>query len=111
MRTKVLIIEDNQHQFFATKQVLVSRLHLDVSVFEVANSQEMVNRLMMLNPELVIFRPIGGLPWLLEKFRQRRLNRRNSEIMIAVAPDLDTVTMRRLQELTAKDFKRFAQAA
>lgn len=111
MRTKLLIIEDNHYKYFATKQVLVSQLHLDVSVCEIANQQELLTKAQTLNPDWVIFRPHGGMHVLLEKMKQRRVNRRNTEVIIALAPELDLRALRSLQELATKSSRGCAEAA
>lgn len=111
MKTKVLIIEDNYYKYFTTKQVLETQLHMKVDVLNVASSRELAETTQSMNPDMIVFRPNGGVAELLDKMKKRRTNRRNTEIIIAVAPELDDGVARRFQEFVASYPKRVANAA
>ena len=111
MKAKVLIIENDCHKSFAIKQVLEIQLHVKVSVLHISSTRELAARAQILNPDLIIFRPSGGSAGLLNKMKKRRTNRRNTEVVIALAPDLEESVLRRLHEVVGSDSKRVAHAA
>ena len=112
MKTKVLIIEDNFAKYFTTKQILESQLKLEVSTKDIRDSRELVEATAELNPDVVMFRPDGGVAELLQKMKKRRTNRRNTEITLMLAHEFDDEVVRRFQiffENVAKN--RIANAA
>jgi hypothetical protein len=111
MKTKVLIIEDDVCKFFATKQVLESQLKLPVHVVDVRTSKELAEAAVDLDPDLVIFRPVGGIAELLDRMRKRKTNRRNTQITLLVASEFDDESARRLGEFLSKHPKKLANAA
>ncbi|MCC6132624.1 MAG: hypothetical protein IT186_22080 [Acidobacteria bacterium] len=111
MKTKVLIIDDNFYKYFTTKQVLESQLKLDVKAQDVGTSKELVAMAKDFNPDVVMFRPDGGVAELLVRMRKRRTNRRNTEITLVLAQDFDDEAVRRFQDYFEMMAKRVAHAA
>lgn len=111
MKTKVLIIEDNMYKFFTTKQVLETQLNIKVQVEQVDAARDVVGKTCELAPDMIVFRPHGGVVELLEKMKKRRANRRNTEITLLITQDLEDQTARRMQEFVASYPKRIAAAA
>lgn len=97
MKTKVLIIEDNFAKYFTTKQVLEAQLKLTVKALDVETSQELMNATAKINPDMILFRPNGGVAELLQKMKKRRTNRRNTEIVLLLADDFDDAAVRKFQ--------------
>lgn len=87
MKNKILIIEDNYYKYFATKQVLESQLKVGIEVVGATNEDEMNSMINEMMPYLIINRPKGGIADLLTKMKRRKINRRNSEIVLMIAPD------------------------
>ncbi len=110
MKNKVLIIEDNDYKYFTTKQILTSQLKLVVEVQGVHSAKELVEATDGINPNQIIFRPSGGVAELLMKLKRRKINRRNTEILLICAADMDPDVVDRAQEFI-KGFQRVAAAA
>jgi hypothetical protein len=112
MKTKVLIIEDNFSKFFTTKQILEAQLRLEVAVVDVESGRDLVAQTAELNPDVIMFRPNGGVAELMDKLQKRRANRRNTEITLMLAQDFDDEVVRRFQWLVLQHApKRVAAAA
>ena len=111
MKTKVLIIEDNYYKFFTTKQVLETQLNMKVRVVDVACAREVVTQTQTMDPDMIVFRPNGGVADLLDKMKKRRTNRRNTEITLLVTQEFDDDLARKFQEFVASFPKRIAAAA
>jgi len=58
-----------------------------------------------------VFCPNGGVAELLEKMKKRRTNRRNTEITLMLAEDLDDELAKRVKEFVTNYPKRIASAA
>ena len=97
MKTKVLIIEDNYSKYFTTKQVLEAQLKLHIDARDVETSQELINATAEVNPDMILFRPNGGVAELLQKMKKRRTNRRNTEITLLLADEFDDEAVRKFQ--------------
>ena len=97
MKTKVLIIEDNLSKYFTTKQVLEAQLKVDIDARGVETSQELIKATADVNPDMILFRPNGGVAELLQKMKKRRTNRRNTEITLLLADDFDDEAVRKFQ--------------
>ena len=110
MKNKVLIIEDNDYKYFTTKQILTSQLKLTVQVFGVQSAKELVEATADVNPNQIIFRPSGGVAELLMKLKRRKINRRNTEIVLISASEMDPDAVNRAQEFI-EGFQKMASAA
>ncbi len=97
MKTKVLIIEDNFAKYFTTKQVLEAQLKVTVKAVDVETSQELMDETAKINPDMILFRPNGGVAELLLKMKKRGTNRRNTEIILLLADDFDDEAVRKFQ--------------
>jgi hypothetical protein len=97
MKTKVLIIEDNFYKSFTTKQVLESQLKVRVKLVDVHTSSELAQATAEFKPDLIMFRPNGGVADLLVKMKKRRTNRRNTEIQLLVASEFDDEAVKKFQ--------------
>lgn len=97
MKTKVLIIEDNYYKYFTMKQVLESQLKLQVNVVDVTDTGDVLNAAQSVEADVIVFRPNGGVAELLEKLKKRHTNRRNTEITLIVAEELDADVAQQLQ--------------
>jgi len=111
MKTKVLIIEDNAYKTFTTKQVLETQLKLQVNVVDCEGGQDVVRATEGIDPDMIVFCPNGGVAELLEKMKKRRTNRRNTEITLMLAEDLDDELAKRVKEFVTNYPKRIASAA
>lgn len=97
MKTKVLIIEDNFAKYFTTKQVLEAQLKVTVKAAEAETSQELMDATAKIKPDMILFRPNGGVAELLLKMKKRRTNRRNTEIVLLLADEFDDEAVRKFQ--------------
>jgi hypothetical protein len=86
MKNRIIIIEDNYYKYFTTKQVLESKLRMGIEVIGVESQSEAQLKLEELEPHAVIEKPLGGVADLLHTMVKRNVNRRNSEIIIMIAP-------------------------
>ena len=111
MKTQVLIIEDNPYKYFTTKQVLGCQLRLPINSLDVADNHDLCMKALELRPDLILYRPQGGVADLLQQLKKRRTNRRNTEITVILAQDLDEAAVERLQEACSGDAPRMAKAA
>ena len=111
MKTKVVIIEDNFCKYFTTKQVLESQLKIEVSVVDVSMGGDIAEAMAAVGPDVIVFRPNGGVTDLLEKLKKRHINRRNTEITLVLAEEFDADVSRRLQDFAATYSRRVAAAA
>jgi hypothetical protein len=114
MKSRILIIEDNYCKFFAAKQVLESQLKMKVDVADAGSTRELVIKAAAFNPDLIMYRPAGGVAELLAKMKKRRTNRRNSEIVLILAEGLDDTVGRQVADVVDRGVKTsgdFATAA
>lgn len=89
MRNKILIIEDNIHQYFVTKQVLEAQLHLKVTVQGAEDNQELLEQTVEYAPQTIIYRSAGGIIELITKLKKKKANRLNAEVVLLVTPHAD----------------------
>lgn len=89
MKARILIIEDNDCKFFAAKQVLEAQLKMKLGIEKANSTDEVVAKTLDFKPNLIVYRPAGGVAELLEKMKKRHTNRRNSEIVLLYAEYLD----------------------
>ncbi len=101
MKTHIVIIEDNDYKYFTTKAVLESQLKLAVNVVDVTMGGDILEAVETAAPDMIYFRPNGGVAELLEKLKKRHTNRRNTEITLLVATELDDDVARWLADFTA----------
>jgi hypothetical protein len=101
MKKRVLIIEDNDCRSFTTKQVLECTLRLNVKVVGVESGAELVAKAGRFNPDMIIYRPEGGVSALLERMQKRNTNCRNTEITMIVTSELDESVARRIHNFAA----------
>jgi chemotaxis response regulator CheB len=99
MKTKVMIVEDNFYKSFTTKQILESQLKLDVKMVDVSTGQELVQATAEFKPDVIFFRPEGGVADLLMRMKKRHSNRRNTEITLVLAQEFDDEVVRKFQML------------
>ena len=112
MKTKILIIEDNDYKSFTTKQVLEAQLHLSVSKVDAASSCELLDLATTFAPDVVIYCPEGGVLDLLEMMKKRNANRRNTEVRMIVTDELETEACRVVQlKLSALSGTRLTRPA
>jgi hypothetical protein len=114
MKSRILIIEDNYCKFFAAKHVLESQLKMKVDVILARSTQELVTNTTEFNPNVVMYRPAGGVTALLEKMKKRGANRRNSEIVMILADEFDgqlATQVERFVDQLCKGSGSFASAA
>ena len=111
MKKKVLIIEDNYYKFFTTKQVLESQLKLDIQVVGANSGKELAESTADMKPDLIMYRPDGGVAELLVKMKKRRSNRRNTEVVLMVMEDLGDDLAKKVQEFVEQYPKRGTNAA
>lgn len=100
MKTHIIIIEDNDYKYFTTKAVIEAQLKLPVSVVDVTMSGDIVDTIEKVAPDLIVFRPNGGVAELLEKLKKRNTNRRNTEITLLLAEELDADMARYVADFT-----------
>lgn len=88
MKNKVLIIEDDFCRFFSTKQVLETKLKLDIRVIGAKDTDELYEKTLSYQPHTVVIKPKGGVAAILEKFKTKRINKINSEVTFLVAGEV-----------------------
>jgi CheY-like chemotaxis protein len=111
MKNKVLIIEDNDYKYFTTKAILQSQLKLDVQTGNVLSGQELLQATSGFSANQIIFRPQGGVADLLMKLKKRKINRRNTEIVLISASEISDDCMERFQQYLEEEAPAFASAA
>ena len=111
MKNKVIIIEDNDYKYFTTKAVLQSQLKLDVHTQTAESGQELVQATAGFNPNQIIFKPQGGVADLLFKLKKRKINRRNTEIILISASEVGDDHMERFQDYLENEIPALASAA
>ena len=89
MKTKILIIEDSAYKAFATKQLLEATLRMAVRLVDVASTKELARRTVEFAPHQILCCCEGGAAELLQAMKKRQTNRRNTEITLLLAQDLD----------------------
>jgi len=97
MKKRVLIIEDNDCRSFTTRQVIECHLRMSVSVVGAENATELVSKADAFNPDLIIYRPSGGVADLLAQMQKRNANCRNTEVQMIVTGEIDELVARRIQ--------------
>jgi|GEM_PF-5944584 len=97
MKNQILIIEDNYHKFFTTKQVLEIQMKLPVHTVEVDSAFHLMRETEGFNPSLVMYCP-GGIVEVISQLKKRNTNCRNTEVTLIFAEDLDELSARALQE-------------
>ena len=106
MKTRVLIIEDNEYKAFTTKQVLEAQLRLAVTLADVDTVPDLAQASLDFAPTMVLVKPDGGVLDVVERLRRRQANRRNTVIhIITVADALDEDVARRLRAAFAQDHR------
>tara|TARA_B100001094_G_scaffold309116_1_gene342457 strand:+ start:2391 stop:2678 length:288 start_codon:yes stop_codon:yes gene_type:complete len=86
MKRQIVIIEDNYYKFFATKQLLESKLKLEVSIEKRENLNDLRYITKGIGPQSVIDRPKDGVEHILKTLKKRNINRRNCEILFILIP-------------------------
>jgi len=89
MKTKILIIEDSAYKSFATKQLLEATLRMAVRLIDVASTKELARRTIEFAPHQIFCCCEGGAAELLQTMKKRQTNRRNTEITLLLAQDLE----------------------
>lgn len=97
MKNQVLIIEDNYHKFFTTKQVLEIQMKLPVHTVEVHNGYHLIRETEGFSPDFVMYCP-GGIVEVISQLKKRNTNCRNTEVTLIYAEDIDELSARALQE-------------
>jgi len=97
MKNQILIIEDNYHKFFTTKQVLEIQMKLPVTSVEVHDGYQLVRETEACNPDFVMYCP-GGIIEVISQLKKRNSNCRNSEVTLIYAEDIDEMSSRVLQD-------------
>ena len=113
-KSRILIIEDNYCKFFAAKQVLESQLKMTVTIVNTSTVRDLASKASAYNPDLVLYRPAGGVTELLAKMQRRGTNRRNSEIVLMLAEEFDGYIAREVENFMselAKGTCAYASAA
>lgn len=87
MKNRILIIEDNYYKYFTTKQVLESQLRLGVEVVGVESDEHAELLIQEISPHSIISRPTGGVADLLGMMVKKKVNRRNTEIILMLTPE------------------------
>lgn len=88
MKTKILIIEDNHCKFFTTKQVLETKLKLQVKIKSADFPEKFLHETQKFKRRNVIFKPKGGIIELLDIFEKKGVSRLNSEITLLLIDEL-----------------------
>ncbi len=87
MKARILIIEDNYHKFFSTKQLLEARLHLQVEVVNFTSEGEIPQMIRSLKPDSILYKPTGCIIDIMQNLQKRSLNRRNAMITLMVTSE------------------------
>lgn len=86
MKTRILIIEDNYYRYFTAKQVLEAKTRIKVDVMTANDSDAVRGAAENVKPDIILFKPKGGIMDLLEFMEKRNVNRRNTEISMILVP-------------------------
>lgn len=95
MKSHILIIEDNFHKFFTTKQVLEVQMKLQVNAIEVQDGSQLARETETCQADLVMYRP-SGIIEIISKLKKRNSNCRNTEVTLIFAEDLDELSSKAL---------------
>lgn len=98
MKTKILIIEDNYCKYFTTKHLLEAQFKLNVRVVGAESDTEVMDHACQLAPDVIMYRPNGGVQELLQTMRRRHTNRRNSEVTILVTHEFTSEGIKRVKD-------------
>lgn len=86
MKTRILIIEDNYYRYFTAKQVIEAKTRVHVTV-ATANDAHLVREMALeVKPDIILFKPKGGIMDLLDFLKSKNVNRRNAEITMLLVP-------------------------
>lgn len=99
MKKRIMIIDDNCYKIFTTKQVLEAQLRMKVRSVRATSHKELMLKVGEYKPDVIIFRPSGGVMDLLRLMQRRNTNRRNSEIAVMMAQDFDDQATRMMEVL------------
>ncbi len=97
MKKKLMIIEDNYERFFVAKQLLEIKLKLNVKVVGAKDNSELAQAAESEKPSQVLY-VRGGAQELLHLMEKRRVNKRNTEVLLVITNELEQDF---LQNLTA----------
>lgn len=86
MKKQILIIEDNYYRYFTTKQVLETKTKIRVNVMTANDPQAVRNCASNVGPDIILFKPKGGIIELLDFLQKKDVNRRNTEISMILVP-------------------------
>ncbi len=89
MKTKILIVEDSFAKFFCMKHLLESQLKVPVVSRDAADAADLLQTIQDVRPSMLLVRPAGGITTLLGMLKKRQTNRRNTEIILILTPDLE----------------------
>lgn len=98
MKTKILIIEDNYCKYFTTKHLLEAQFKLNVRVVGAESDSEVIDHTAQLEPDVIMYRPVGGAQELMQTMRRRNTNRRNSEVTILVTHEFSADGIKKVQD-------------
>lgn len=93
------------------KQVLEIQLHLEVRMIELSSIRDLLTNPLLRRADIIVLRPQGSVVDLLNKMRRRRTNRRNTEVVIAFAPEMDDGIAKRIQSYLEMNSEWVASAA
>ena len=86
MKTRILIIEDNYYRYFTAKQVIEAKTRVNVNVSTANESNQVREMAMDVKPDIILFKPKGGIMDLLDFLKNKNVNRRNAEISMLLVP-------------------------
>lgn len=102
MKTKILIVEDNFAKFFCLKHLLESQLKVPVEAKDALGAVELLKTIQRVRPSLMLIRPAGGVTAILSMLQRRQTNRRNTEITLVLAGDLEEFWWNQIEDHAAK---------
>ncbi len=88
MKIKILILEDNYYKYFTTKQLIENQLKVSVKVKSCKEEDDLINYVIERDPNLLIYRPVGGVVEILNILKERGINRRNAVVELLLTTEL-----------------------
>lgn len=112
MKDRLVIIEDNYYHYFTIKQVLKVKCKLDPTVLCINDHKELSQTITELSPVDVLFcKHRNGIWGLLNLIERKKINRRNSNIVILLINNFNPSNLAKLLQSHSPKPSKFANAA
>ncbi len=98
MTKRILVIEDNIYKTACLKNCAEAQFHLEVSLDESQNEQDLVEKVICSNADEIVMAQDSKIEEFIDNLKAQRATRLNTQICILLCPDMDAAAGRRLKE-------------